>query len=873
MMMIYFCCDERRLNAIKSHSTLNGIEFLEVVDDPNAPYEQRQHTLIVHLVKDIAPDALGIENVRIEGGERIREVRVTNVTVGAFDPLPLTSPPTGGGSTVLKVQVAEPGDFSTYTLRLVDGPGHPEPPTGFDPILSAVEFSFKVACPSDLDCLEDRICPSEPGRQPEINYLAKDYASFRRLMLDRLAVLIPQWQERTAADLGVVLVELLAYVGDYLSYQQDAVATEAYLNTARRRASVRRHARLVDYFMHDGSNARVWVQVRVRSGANNVLLKRGEGAAITKLLTRVESQPPLIEFKSSAYDRALTARPEVFELMHDVRLFADHNEMSFYTWGALECCLPKGATRATLRGSLSNLKPGDVLILAEVRGPKTGEPEDADPTHRHAVRLKKVNPLQEDPLGGRFEDPPHDGSVPVTDIEWEAEDALPFPLCISARAGTAFYDEVSVACGNIVLADHGLTMTDEPDDGSLDPDDIPSSLDPDTVPQANPALTKVRPPSGDRCIERPVVHTPPRFRPRLKFGPLTHAAPYDPQQPPASARAAMRWTPDMALPVITLNEPGKIGAWIPKRDLLNSGPGKEEFVVEVESDGTAFLRFGDDRFGSRPASGTKFLATYRIGNGVRGNVGAEALAHIVSDDPALVTDLSDPVIIGVSNPLPAQGGIDPESMEEVRQRAPSAFRTQERAVTPADYAAMTQRCDLGVQRAAATLRWTGSWRTVFLTVDRLGGEEVDADFERSMRQCLERYRMAGHDVEVDGPRPVSLEIDMTVCVKRGYLTSDVKAALLDVFSNRILPDGQRGVFHPDKFTFGQPVYLSPLYAAAQSVAGVDSVKITKFQRQGIDSAEALDAGKLELERLEIARLDNDPNFPERGVFTLLVLGG
>ena len=48
-------------------------------------------------------------------------------------------------------------------------------------------------------------------------------------MLDRMAVLAPDWSERNPADLGVALVELLAYVGDSLSYQQDAVATEAYL--------------------------------------------------------------------------------------------------------------------------------------------------------------------------------------------------------------------------------------------------------------------------------------------------------------------------------------------------------------------------------------------------------------------------------------------------------------------------------------------------------------------------------------------------------------------------------------------------------------------------------------------------------------------
>ena len=129
--------------------------------------------------------------------------------------------------------------------------------------------------------------------------------------------------------------------------------------------------------------------------------------------------------------------------------------------------------------------------------------------------------------------------------------------------------------------------------------------------------------------------------------------------------------------------------------------------------------------------------------------------------------------------------------------------------------------------------------------------------------------MAGHDLEVDGPLYVSLEIEMIVCVKPSYLIGDVKAALLEVFSSRTLPDGRRGVFHPDNFSFGQTVFLSPLYAAAQAVAGVDSVEITKFQRQGIHSDEALKSGKLKLGRLEIARLDNDPDFPERGVFNLI----
>ena len=113
------------------------------------------------------------------------------------------------------------------------------------------------------------MCPPEPRDEPEINYLAKDYASFRQLILDRLALVMPEWHERHVPDLGIALVEVLAYVGDHLSYYQDAVATEAYLDTARQRISVRRHARLVDYVLHEGCNARTWVCVEVTDGVDH----------------------------------------------------------------------------------------------------------------------------------------------------------------------------------------------------------------------------------------------------------------------------------------------------------------------------------------------------------------------------------------------------------------------------------------------------------------------------------------------------------------------------------------------------------------------------------------------------------------------------
>ncbi len=134
-----------------------------------------------------------------------------------------------------------------------------------------------------------------------------------------------------------------------------------------------------------------------------------------------------------------------------------------------------------------------------------------------------------------------------------------------------------------------------------------------------------------------------------------------------------------------------------------------DFAVEVRDDGRAQLRFGDGTHGRIPDEHTRFTATYRQGNGAAGNVGAGAIAHALLA-PALAIE-------SISNPLPAFGGIEPEDIEAARRDAPQAFRTQERAVTAADYAAVSER-RADVQRAAATFRWTGSWHTVFVTADR-----------------------------------------------------------------------------------------------------------------------------------------------------------
>jgi predicted phage baseplate assembly protein len=227
----------------------------------------------------------------------------------------------------------------------------------------------------------------------------------------------------------------------------------------------------------------------------------------------------------------------------------------------------------------------------------------------------------------------------------------------------------------------------------------------------------------------------------------------------------------------------------------------------------------------------------------------------------------------VRNPLPAWGGTDAEPIERVKQVAPAAFHAEQlRAVTEADYARAAEKHP-EVSKAVATFRWTGSWHTVFITIDPKGRTDVPPELERDVRAWVTRFAQAGYDLEIDPPTFVPLEIELDVCVAPDHFRSDVEEALLVELDARTLSDGRHGFFHPENFAFGQPLYLSQLYARVEAVEGVDSAVITGFQRFAKVPNNELEQGFIPMGRLEVVRLENDPSFPENGVLRLNMLGG
>ncbi|MEO7052010.1 MAG: putative baseplate assembly protein [Rhodanobacter sp.] len=909
------CSVPARREQLRRSGALNGIDYVEVGGDGVS--------LCVHLFGAIPP-ALGVANVRVSGGDRITGLRVLSVTIDQEPDL--------HDDACLRVGLDREGDHSAYCLCLVDaGSGQAAASwlayPGFDPRHACAALHFRLDCGKDMDCAEVAPCVPAPSPPPEINYLARDYQSFRQLLLDRIALSMPAWQERHVPDLGIALVEVLAYTADYLSYYQDAVATEAYLGTARRRISVRRHARLVDYRMHEGCNARALVTLAYAGGGDLSL-------PLDNLLLLVPPagsqgvQPGVID--SATVDAARAQGALVFEPMRrdgssELTVVAAHSAIRLHTWGDELCCLPRGSTRATLvdarspllsanpaapdpndpasKGSAADvpraatvavatptralkLAVGDLLIFEEVLGPQTGNPADADPAHRHAVRLTAVA-MSIDPLN----------ATPLLEVAWDSCDALPFDLCLSIRTPSpdcAWRHDVSLARGNVLLVDHGERVRGRCDCSAIC---APAGGDGDYPGLA--AALAATPDACERCQALPedcwlvpgvsrhgcchcagavqdVRRAPSDTGHGLPDSPLCWA---EPLPPAASVCQLFARDPRLALPqlsvyggrlaaVLVAGTPDSRWQWQPVADLLQSGPDDRHFVVEVDDDAVAHLRFGDGALGAQPQAGDFFRAAPRIGNGSAGNVGRNSIAWLALKSGVLSAELKP------CNPLPASGGTEPERVADVKLYAPGAFRAKpQRAIIADDYAMFAAQ-DPRLQGAAAALEWSGSWYTADVAVDLRGRETLPPRQAQEIRAQLERYRRISHDVEVHAARYVPLLIEVVVCVLPEFLLAHVKAALLDRFSAGSSHDGTPGLFHPDRLLLGAPVFVSVLLAEAQAVTGVAHVKVTTLTRvEGGRPGEVPDDGVLAIAAREIAQVDTDPDHPDHGSIRFTLGGG
>ncbi len=258
--------------------------------------------------------------------------------------------------------------------------------------------------------------------------------------------------------------------------------------------------------------------------------------------------------------------------------------------------------------------------------------------------------------------------------------------------------------------------------------------------------------------------------------------------------------------------------WTERASLYGASPRDQVYVTRIAGDGTLTVQFGDGVSGARPPSGRQNLvAWYRQGIGVAGRVKAGKLSTLL-DRPTGVK--------GATNPVDADGGADPETMDRARETAPGTVRTFGRAVSLRDFEDASLLAG-EVAKVGATWVWTGERRAIHLTLAAQGGALFSTDGLKRIAATLASERDPNHKLLVDNYAPVAVVVDASIAVDGRYVASEVLAAARAALLGALSFAARR---------FAQPVYLSDVFRVLQNVEGVVSVDVNRLDLKSGDAA-------------------------------------
>ncbi len=867
--------DRRR--EVRAHHH-NGLDLVEV-------HENRRELTLMFLEQ--TPHHLRPANIRVDGPATQPSVSVTSVRrVSNSDPRLrdqlIAELSAAGGEGVFRVSMVE---------ARPDGQPGTAPLSGLDPRFTFCSIRFDIDEPAPVLTVA-QLSPLPPPT-PAPTYLARDYEALRQLLLAGLTQDLADWSEQHIPDLMIMLVEVFAFLGDDLSYYQDAVATEAYLETARQRTSIRRHARLIGYPFHEGCHARAWIDLEVSADCDLTL----QAVSFTaETPTETVAFTPLHATLPPPYAPGETPAGQSRGAVVPLRVA--HNAIEIWSWAESNSYLPLGATEATLAEpdgktprSLQ-LQPGDLLLFEETVGADGGPPDE---THRHTVRLTRVEP-DTDPLLGRA----------IVEIGWDPLDALPFALPVTTTANEAAPTACSVAHANLVLVGAGKTITDE-------------ELDATATTLAQPDMTWSCPypdlngvARGQAILLRNLYHAwreqITRWRRRAQRGePLDEA-----QRAELSRQFGRDLVEELELgtkaPASTDEqaEADALGLWflliradellesriyrlhVLSRLAVASGPLSGPLLAEVRHYWGDGVTAGLDphhpaAWGSAAEATAQDPTTAQPllhlvdANPIEGELPTwEVTTGLVDTEPEarrVVVEMQDDrtaalrfnpatephgsllatyqvgngslgnvaaetitsisgapaAVVSVRNPLPATGGRDPETLDDARRAIPGCYLNNQPRALTPDDYVSLTRTVPGVRNAAAALHWSGNRLRMRVAVQPAVGEDPGRVLLQRVEHSLVVARRIGHDLSVTPPDYCPVAITLTVELDVYAIRDTVREQIAELLGSGSLADGTPAFFSPTRFSFGVPLYQSALIAAVQEVDGVISVPVTALR--------------------------------------------
>ena len=252
----------------------------------------------------------------------------------------------------------------------------------------------------------------------------------------------------------------------------------------------------------------------------------------------------------------------------------------------------------------------------------------------------------------------------------------------------------------------------------------------------------------------------------------------------------------------------------------------------------------EQQYGAIPPRGAEIMFTYRTGGGKQGNVQANTLEFMRT---------AIPYIDRVTNHHAAVNGADAESLERAVLKAPQILRSRDRAVTAADFEALTIEGSGGAIARALTLPMSaeggaGSVRvcvvpqanTDFIEFGRGIAPDnfnLDSALRERVLDYLNERRLLGIQVQLQQPNYVGVSVQAEVALKPAYNNPSAKAEIihkLKVALYRYL-NPLTGGLEMTGWSFGRPLYPSDIMVVLQQIPEIQylgAVLLFPIQKNG-----------------------------------------
>lgn len=259
--------------------------------------------------------------------------------------------------------------------------------------------------------------------------------------------------------------------------------------------------------------------------------------------------------------------------------------------------------------------------------------------------------------------------------------------------------------------------------------------------------------------------------------------------------------------------------WTKVSDFIYSTSEDRHYVVTVDEDDFVTLTFGNGVNGAKVPLGTNNVkADYRVGGGVVGNVGSATITEIISGGLPSLSSVSNAAI-------PYVQGIDKESIESAKAKAPRYARTRDTLVTTQEFEDYAINYPT-IADAQAVVDVSGD-HTVY--IKPVGGGLPSAELKAGLKESMDLRRVLTVNLTIADPAYDSIDLKVAITILSNYIQAEVMQTV----------EGELDTYFAN-LIFAQDVDFGDLFVALKSVEGVSRVTITNTDDTPYTGTEIVD---------------------------------